>query len=64
MHPTAKRQKQPSQLLQTSTQKTHKVENMLGRLKDWRRIAPRYERCADIFMAAITLAAAVIWWIK
>lgn len=41
----------------------HKVEKMFGRLKDWRRIATRYDRCADIFMAAITIAATIIWWI-
>ncbi|MGB6228998.1 MAG: IS5/IS1182 family transposase, partial [Litorimonas sp.] len=35
-----------------------------GRLKDWRRIAMRYERCADIFMAVITLATIVTFWIN
>jgi transposase len=40
------------------------VENMFGKLKDWRRVATRYDRCADIFMAAITLAAIVIFWLK
>lgn len=40
------------------------VENMFGKLKDWRRIATRYDRCADIFMGAITLAATVIFWLK
>ena len=24
----------------------HKIENLFGRLKDWRRIAMRYDRCA------------------
>ena len=24
----------------------HKIENMFGRLKDWRRIHTRYDRCA------------------
>ncbi|GAB5387764.1 MAG: hypothetical protein Alpg2KO_07320 [Alphaproteobacteria bacterium] len=43
--------------------KRHKVENMFGRLKDWRRIATRYDRCSHIFKAAITIAAIVIWWI-
>jgi len=42
----------------------HRIENMFARLKDWRRIATRYDRCADIFMAAITLAATVIFWLK
>jgi transposase len=27
----------------------HCIENMFGRLKDWRRIAARYDRCADFF---------------
>ena len=41
----------------------HKIENMFGRLKDWRRIATRYDRCAHTFKSAITLAAIVIYWI-
>ena len=41
----------------------HPVENLFARLKDWRRIATRYDRCADIFMGAITLAATVIFWL-
>jgi len=24
----------------------HRIENMFGRLKDWRRVATRYDRCA------------------
>ena len=30
----------------------HKIENMFGRLKDWRRIHTRYDRCAHTFMSA------------
>ena len=41
----------------------HKIENMFGRIKDWRRIHTRYDRCADIFLAAITIAAIVIYWL-
>ena len=41
----------------------HKVENMFGRLKDWRRIATRYDRCAHIFFSAICIASIVILWI-
>ena len=40
-----------------------KIENMFGRLKDWRRIDTRYDRCAHAFMSAIALAAVVIFWI-
>jgi transposase len=41
----------------------HKVENMFGKLKDWRRIHTRYDRCADTFMSAICIAATVIFWL-
>jgi transposase len=42
----------------------HRIENMFGRLKDWRRIAMRYDRCAHTFMSAICLAATVLFWIN
>jgi len=32
-----------------------RIENMFGRLKDWRRIATRYDRCADLFLSACCL---------
>ena len=41
----------------------HKIENMFGRLKDWRRIHTRYDRCAHTFMSAICIAAAIIFWL-
>ena len=41
----------------------HKIEIMFGRLKDWRRIHTRYDRCAHTFMSAIAIAATVIFWL-
>lgn len=41
----------------------HKIENMFGKLKDWRRIHTRYDRCADVFMGAIVIAVIVIFWL-
>ena len=43
--------------------KRHKIENMFGRIKDWRRIHTRYDRCAHTFMSAICIAATVIFWL-
>ena len=37
----------------------HKIENMFGRLKDWRRISTRYDRCAHTFFSAICIAASM-----
>ena len=39
------------------------IERMFCRLKDWRRIATRFDRNITNFIAAIALAAAVIWWL-
>lgn len=35
------------------------IENLLRMLKEWRRIAMRYDRCAYPFVIAISLAATV-----
>ena len=41
----------------------HRIENMFGRIKDWRRIATRYDRCAHTFFSAICIAATVTFWL-
>ncbi|KAB2957199.1 MAG: transposase [Rhizobiaceae bacterium] len=35
------------------------IERMFGRLKNWRRIATRYDRLAETYIATIALVAAV-----
>ena len=42
----------------------HRIEVMFGRLKDWRRIAMRYDRCAHAFFSAICIAAAFIFYLR
>jgi len=39
----------------------HKIENMFARLKDWRRIATRYDRCPILFLFACALSATVVY---
>jgi transposase len=41
----------------------HRIETMFGRLKDWRRVHTRYDRCAHAYFSAICIAAAVIFWL-
>lgn len=62
--PPRKRRTSPAPYCKIQYKQRHKVENMFGKFKDWRRIATRYDRRADVFMAAITLAAIVIWWLQ
>ena len=38
------------------------VERMFCRLKDWRRIATRYDKLAHVFASAVYIAAIIIWW--
>jgi transposase len=39
------------------------IERMFCRLKDFRRIATRYDRLARNFLASICLVAAIVWWV-
>ncbi|WP_375261750.1 transposase [Palleronia sp.] len=41
----------------------NRIEIMFGRLKDWRRVATRYDRSPKVFLSAIALAATVIFWL-
>ena len=41
----------------------NRIEIMFGRLKDWRRIATRYDRCPKVFLSAVALAATVMFWL-
>ena len=42
----------------------HKIENMFAKLKDWRRVATRYDRCAHTFFSAICIAATVAFYLN
>jgi Transposase and inactivated derivatives len=40
------------------------VERLVGRLKNWRRIATRYDRLARNYLGALALVATVAEWAK
>jgi transposase len=42
----------------------HRIENLFDKLKNWRRIHMRYDRCAHTFMSANCITATVIFWIN
>jgi transposase len=41
----------------------NRIEIMFGRLKDWRRVATRYDRYPKVFLSAVALAATVLFWL-
>lgn len=39
----------------------NRIEIMFGQLKDWRRVATRYDRCPTVFLSADALAATALF---
>ena len=60
--PNRSNRKQPFSFSTKAYRERHRVENALCRLKDFRRIATRYDRLARNFPASIYLAATIVWW--
>ena len=40
-----------------------RIESAFNRLKDFRRVATRYDKLARNYLASVCLAAALVWWI-
>ena len=49
---------------ETLYKQRHKIENSSSKIKNWRRIAMRYDRCAHTFLSAICIAVLVTWRIN
>ena len=61
--PNRSNRKQPFSFDKKAYKQRHRIENAFCRLKDFRRIATRYDRLARNFLASVCLVAAIVWWI-
>ena len=61
--PGCKQRKTPVKYDKRRYKRRNQIEIMFGRLKDWRRVATRYDRSPTVFLSAIALAALVIFWL-
>jgi transposase len=61
--PGRKQRKAPVKFDRRRYKRRNRIEIMFGRLKDWRRVATRYDRCPKVFLSAVALAATVIFWL-
>jgi putative transposase len=61
--PNKSNRKQPFPFSKQTYKWRHRIENAFCRLKDFRRIATRYDRLARNYLASVCLIAAIIWWI-
>jgi len=62
--PTTSSRKQPIPYDAVAYRSRNLIERMFGRLKDFRRIATRYDKLARNFLAGVMLAAAVLYWLN
>jgi transposase len=62
--PSTKNRRHPLDYDKVLYRQRHRIENMFAKLKDWRRIATRYDRCAHTFFSAICIAAAVAFYLN
>jgi transposase len=61
--PNKRNRKQLFTFSRKAYRERHRIENAFCRLKDFRRIATRYDRLAVNFVASVHLVAAVLCWI-
>ena len=61
--PNKSNRRQPHPFNKTRYKGRNVIERMFGRLKDFRRVATRYDKNAENFLAALCLAALICYWI-
>lgn len=60
--PNNKTRKNPYPFDRQAYRRRNLIERMFSRLKDYRRIATRYDKLATNYAAAVAIAIVVIWW--
>ena len=61
--PNRSNRKQPFRFSKRRYKLRWRIEAAFNRLKDFRRIATRYDRLARNYLASVCLIAALVWWI-
>lgn len=60
--PSSATRKKPYPLDRKAYRRRNVIERLFCRLKNWRRIATRYDRLAANYLSAIALVSAIIAW--
>ena len=61
--PNRSNRKQPFSFSRRLYKLRWRIESAFNRLKDFRRVATRYDKLARNYLASVCLAAALVWWI-
>jgi transposase len=62
--PSTASRKAPIRYDRRAYRQRNRIERMFCRLKDFRRVATRYDKLARNFLAGALIAAALVWWIN
>lgn len=62
--PSTTSRKQPIPYDRVAYRCRNQIERMFARIKDFRRVATRYDKLARNFLAGAILAATVLWWLN
>jgi transposase len=62
--PSTTARRQPIPYNKTAYKQRNRVERMWCRLKDWRRIATRYDKLARNYLSAAFIAAICTYWLN
>lgn len=60
--PSSATRRTPYPIDRSAYKRRNAIERMFGRLKNWRRIATRYDRLATNYLAALALVSIAIAW--
>ena len=62
--PSSRARRHPYPLHRIVYRRRNVIERMFCRLKDWRRIATRYDRLARNFLSTIAIVATACFWLN
>jgi transposase len=62
--PSSRARRHPYPLDRIAYKRRNVIELMFCRMKDWRRIATRYDRLARNFLSAIAIVATACFWLN
>ena len=60
--PSTRSRKTPIPYDAIAYRERNRIERAFCSLKDWRRVATRYDKLARNFLSAVAIAAAILWW--
>lgn len=59
--PSRRNRRQPAAFDRETYKERNRIERMFNRLKNWRRVATRYDKSAASFLAFVSIAAIKQW---